>query len=102
MAWYRPAHFLAPLSLIAVGVGVVVIVKKETHHSSPPAQTTTVSRAPRRHTAPKRARTYVVREGDTLSEIAAHAKISLATLERLNPNVSATTVHPGQRLKLSR
>jgi LysM repeat protein len=101
MAHFSPARFLAPLALIAVGVGVVVVVQKETHHSATPAQTTSTKTQQHRHKA-KRPRTYVVKPGDNLSSIAQRASVSLATLQKLNPDVDPQALHTGQRLKLTR
>lgn len=44
--------------------------------------------------------TYVVRSGDTLSEIAHRAGISLAALTRANGIRASDLIHPGQRLVL--
>lgn len=101
MARFSPARFIAPLALIAVAAAAVVVVKKETHHSAKPVQTSTVVHPARRH-ASKKPRTYVVKQGDTLSAIAQRAKVPLATLQKLNPSIDPQTVHAGQRLKLSR
>jgi lysozyme len=45
---------------------------------------------------------YVVRAGDTLSEIALRTHVSVATIERLNPHVAANAMQVGQRLRLRR
>jgi LysM repeat protein len=102
MARFSPARILAPLALIAVGIGVVVVVQKETHHSAKPAQTTTSRTTQQRGHKAKRPRSYVVRPGDNLSSIAQRARVSLTTLQKLNPNVDPQALHAGQRLKLTR
>ena len=45
---------------------------------------------------------YVVQPNDTLSKIAAHTGVSVATLEALNPGVNPNALHPSQRLRLRR
>ncbi len=44
--------------------------------------------------------TYTVRPGDTLSQIAARARTSLATVLKLNRLSASTLIHPGQRIKV--
>jgi len=44
----------------------------------------------------------VVRAGDTLSEIALRTHVSVTTIERLNPRVTANSLQVGQRLRLRR
>lgn len=44
---------------------------------------------------------YIVRRGDTLSEIATRQGVSLAALRRLNGLERRSLIHPGQRLRLS-
>jgi LysM repeat protein len=102
MAHLSPARFLAPLALIAVGAGVVVVVQKETHHSATPAQTTTSTKTQQHRHKAKRPRTYVIKPGDNLSSIAQRARVSLATLQKLNPDIDPQALHTGQRLKLTR
>ena len=93
MAEYR--RFAGPAALLlAVTVAVVLIrVFAERHDSStPPATTptqTVVTRA-----------TWTVKAGDTLPKIAASSGIPLATIRRLNPHVSATTLFIGEKIRL--
>jgi LysM repeat protein len=47
-------------------------------------------------------RIYVIKAGDLLSTIAAATGVSVAEIERLNPEVDATALQPGQKLRLSR
>ena len=42
---------------------------------------------------------YVVQKGDTLGAIAKKNGLSLKALQDLNPNVKATSLRPGQKLK---
>lgn len=64
-----------------------------------PAKTTEAkAAAPKKETATK---TYVVKKGDTLSEIASAHKTTVKKLMALNPEIKkADTVYVGQKLKL--
>ena len=44
---------------------------------------------------------YSVKPGDVLSAIAETTGVSLATIERLNPDVDAKALHAGQQIKLA-
>ena len=94
MAGYR--RFAGPAALlVAVTIAVVLIrVFAEHHHSSssPPAGTTTAKVV----TKPS----WTVKAGDTLPKIAAATGIPLATIRRLNPHVSATTLYIGEKIRL--
>jgi LysM repeat protein len=43
---------------------------------------------------------YVVKAGDTLSQIAARQHVSLAQLKKLNPAAARGVIHPGDRLRI--
>lgn len=51
--------------------------------------------------APQASRTYTVKEGDTLSAIAVSTGVDLETIQRLNPDLDAQTLHAGQKVKLA-
>ncbi|MBX5443199.1 MAG: LysM peptidoglycan-binding domain-containing protein [Solirubrobacteraceae bacterium] len=109
-----PARYLAPLSLVAVVIAVVVIVQSSRSASSDagtPATTTTQSeRAGRDRASTSEAsgggrkrrprRTYVVKSGDILSTVAEKTGVSVAELQRLNPDIDPQALQVGQRLKL--
>jgi LysM repeat protein len=59
-----------------------------------------VKSAPRAAPAAARTSIYVIRTGDTLSEIAAHHKVRLSTLYSLNDISRTAYIQPGQRLRL--
>jgi LysM repeat protein len=69
------------------------------HHSTRPS-----SPPARKHTSgtPVTVKYYVVKAGDNLDLIAQHTGVSLATIEALNPGISATALRVGQRLTLRR
>jgi LysM repeat protein len=105
------ARIAASLALAASFVAVIVVVgqsggSSHSHRraSSPgassggPGNRSVARRATRRPPAARR--TYVVRDGDTLSTIATRTHVSLPVLQQLNPNVDPQGLHTGQRLKL--
>ena len=57
--------------------------------------TTTTTRSAKHHK-----RTYVVKNGDVLSQIAIKTGVPLATIQQLNPTVDAQSLHAGQKIKL--
>jgi LysM repeat protein len=100
------ARFLAPVALVTCAVAVYAVVQNGTKSSggstTHPAATSDTSRT---KTAAQRKRgakgkTYTVKSGDVLSAIAITTGTSVTELERLNPNMDAAALHPGQKLKL--
>lgn len=113
----RPSRFLAPLALAATCAGVYLIVShgvrsnstpqsgstNTTQHNSPGGHTgTSTTPSTRTSTTGTGATFYVVRSGDTLSAIALATHVPVATIERLNPGLSANALRVGQRLRLRR
>lgn len=102
------ARLLALLALVAVAVGVYVIVHTtvlKTHSTTTGSNTATRTTGGRRHPKAKpKPRFYLVRQGDTLSAIAAKTGVSLGRLTTLNPSVSTPpySLQTGQRLRLRR
>ena len=104
-----PARWLAPLALVTAAVAVYAVVHDETSSSKDgktPSTTSTSGSGARTTTTKKgsttKRRTYTVKPGDVLSVIAARNGTTVQELERLNPQVDASALHPGQKLKLSR
>jgi N-acetylmuramoyl-L-alanine amidase len=100
-----PARLFAPLALVACAVAVLVIVNsggssggsatsERTTTGSP--TTTTTKQATKHHK-----RTYIVKDGDVLSQIAIKTGVPLATIQQLNPTVDAQSLHAGQKIKLA-
>lgn len=104
-----PARFLAPLAIVAFIVVLVVVVSGAGGGSQPsrPAaggggaapRATTSGHHRGRH---KGKRTYTVKSGDSLSRIAAKTGVPVRKIEALNPDTRSRTLHPGEKLKLSR
>jgi LysM repeat protein len=99
------ARFLAPIALAAVAVGTYVIVHAglNPQHSTAPqstqVQTGTTAGHQRHHATPK---FYIVKSGDTLSQISVKTHVSILRLSALNPSISANSLQTGQRLRLRR
>lgn len=99
-----PARLFAPLALVACAVAVLVIVNSggssgggatsETTTTGS-STTTTTTQATKHHK-----RTYIVKDGDVLSQIAIKTGVPLATIQQLNPTVDAQSLHAGQKIKL--
>ncbi|MFZ0376697.1 MAG: LysM domain-containing protein [Solirubrobacteraceae bacterium] len=106
VGWRNPARYLAPLAIAAVAAAAYLIVHKALVHEHAPAptpivQTSSTSTAST-HAVSLKTKFYVVQPNDTLSKIAAHTGVSVATLEALNPGVNPNALHPSQRLRLRR
>jgi LysM repeat protein len=107
MAGRSPARFLAPIALIAFLFALYSVVHgatdPATDNGAKTAQpTATATKTSAKKSAKKKKRkTYTVKAGDTPSGIAAKAGISLAELEKLNPDLDPQSLSPGQRLRLS-
>ena len=100
------ARWLAPLALIAVVGSVLLVVDrsdvgKKGSKSSTSATITGASETRTTAGGGHHRSSYTVKEGDTLSGIAAKTGVSLAVIERLNPDIDAQTLHAGQKIKLS-
>jgi Tfp pilus assembly protein FimV len=98
-----PARYLAPLALAASITATIVVI--ENGLGAPPARHPVARLIPRHaghRSAARGPRYYTVKLGDTLSAIALRTGVALATLQALNPNVSANSLQPGQRLRLRR
>jgi LysM repeat protein len=108
--WQR---YAAPTAFLAVATIAIVLVASALHGSPspsaptlarPPATTTTAAPASstaRTTTAAVSRRYYTVVAGDTFGVIASKSGTSVATLEQLNPGVSSTSLHVGQKLRVA-
>lgn len=102
------ARFLAPIALAAVGVGVYVIVHSTlVHHTTAVSQSTSTSannpshKHRGHHRVPK---FYIVKSGDTLSQISSKTGVSVERLTELNRSLASApnSLQTGQRLRLRR
>jgi LysM repeat protein len=108
--WQR---YTAPTAFLAVATVAIVLVASAMHGSSTPsapapspatrtttAATTTSATTTTTTTAGTR-RYYTVVAGDTFGVIASKAGTSVVALEQLNPGVSSTSLHVGQKLRVA-
>ncbi len=107
MARRSPARFLAPLALVAVIVALFAIVTEPSSDEEPApnrAQEAQPTPTPDRRAEGDRERrprrTYVVKPGDTPSQIAEETGVPLEQILELNPDLDPQTLSPGQRLRL--
>jgi LysM repeat protein len=110
----RPAdwqRYAAPAAFLAVATIAIVLVTSALHHASgrkTPAPTTAVASKPppaktrsvKTTTVGKR-RFYTVVAGDTFGVIAGKTGTSVEELGRLNPGISSTSLHIGQKLRIA-
>ena len=108
MARRSPARLLAPLALVGFVFALVVVVKGSLPEDGGGRPATTGKGAPAASpakstptpTRSKEPRTYVVKPGDTPSSIAVKTGVTLAEIERLNPDLDPQLLAPGDRIKL--
>jgi LysM repeat protein len=109
---HSPARWLAPIALVTCAVAVYVVVNETLLSSDEPAATSsaaqsataktrTVSERSKAKRRARRAHTYVVKAGDTLSSIAFKTGVSLERIQALNPKLDSQSLQTGQRVKLS-
>lgn len=93
--WRR---YVAPAAFLLAVTIAVVLVRAGLEHGGASHDVTTVVATTQPVAAGKRY--WTVKAGDTFGVIAAKTGVSLATLERLNPNVSSTSLFIGERIRL--
>lgn len=98
MSSSSPLRFLAPGALLAVLLAVVLVVQSGTggDPAKPVAGTTTTTE----RTRTKGRKSYTVRPGDSLSQIAQRYNLTVDQLQELNPDVDPQAIRAGQRLSL--
>jgi LysM repeat protein len=104
VGWRNPARYLAPLALASTVGATYVIVHRAVVASDTSTTSTAVQQLTGLHTPPTRskAKFYVVRPNDTLSQIAARTGVPVGVLESLNPAINPNALEPSQRLRLRR
>lgn len=103
-----PARFLAPLALLATAAVVYLVVVSSgvvdtgssSASSSTPSRSTPAPGA--KAETRRRAKVYVVKQGDVLGKIAEKTGVALEDIIDLNPSVDANSLRTGQRLKLEK
>lgn len=92
----RPSHFAAPVALAILVAAVIVVVVKVPGH--PSSHSGAVKAAHVRRLPPY----WIVRPGDTLTQISVKTGVTVAQLESFNPQADPSGLVPGQRLNLWR
>jgi LysM repeat protein len=101
-------RFLAPLALLACAAAVLLTVRATLQDDPPtpsrPAAERSEEGQDRRSTSnrPSRRRTYTVRSGDTLSQIAEETGVSVERILELNEDIDPQSLNAGDRLRLRR
>ncbi len=94
--------FVAPAAALLAATLVVALVRTGMNDRS--GATKTPRKTPAAHVKPTvrvaAKRVYVVRAGDTLTTIAASTGVSVAQLQRLNPQVEPTSLFIGDKIRL--
>ena len=93
----RPSHFLAPVALAVLIAAVLLVVMKV------PGSSDSNSAGQKAHASAHKLPPYwVVKPGDTLSQISSKTGLTIAQLEAFNPQADPGAIVPGQRLNLWR
>ena len=104
------AHYAAPTAFLVGATIAIVLVASALRGGSADerAGTTAVATSPsstrpkaKTTTGPNGRRYYTVVAGDTFGAIAAKTGVPVKRLQRLNPGVSSTSLHIGQKLRVA-
>ena len=109
-------RYVAPAAFLLAATIAVVLIRAGLEPGSDRRATRTVAipTLPRKHVAatttkakrkkPSTATTagafWTVKAGDTFGVISSSSGVPVATIERLNPNVSSTSLHLGQKVRI--
>lgn len=101
MEGHTRGRYLAPIALVAilVAIGLVVRAELQTSKHAPATPLISTSLSGTTTTGPP-ATFYTVKQGDSLSTVAAKTGVPEGQLEALNPTVDPNVLHIGQRLRL--
>jgi LysM repeat protein len=92
----RSLRYLAPAGLVILLAAVIAVIVSVPGSSGPHARPASASRVAVRRLPPY----WIVRPGDTFTQIAAKTGLTVAQLEAFNPQVDPLSIVPGQRLNL--
>jgi hypothetical protein len=108
--WRR---YVAPAAFLLAATVAIVLIRSGMHSGGTPAKTDTVPLAPRKHvvTTPRKpgkkkttttagSRFWTVQAGDTFGVISNKTGVPVATIERLNPKASSTSLFIGEQVRL--
>lgn len=95
--WRR---YVAPAAFLAAVTVAVVLVRAGLERGSPAEGATTVAQTTGASPTPPAKAFWTVKAGDTFGVISAKTGVSVATIQRLNPRVSSTSLFIGERIRL--
>jgi LysM repeat protein len=108
--WQR---YLAPAAFLLAATIAVLLIRSGLEAGRKPSQATvSVRAAPRHHSArttirtttrkakPSGRRVWTVGAGDTFGVISSKTGVPVATIVRLNPKASSTSLHIGEKIRL--
>jgi LysM repeat protein len=95
----RIVRYASPVVFLLLVVGLVVVVLKSGALSSS-AVSPSLSASAASSATPRAAGTYKIRQGDTLSEIAAIKHTTVTKILALNPGLDQNNLRVGQRIKI--
>jgi LysM repeat protein len=95
----KPGRYLAVIALLAVIVATVLVVRAGLGHAHHQHRTPSVRLPSTHHVAPRK-RFYVIRPGDSLSEISVRTGVPVTRLEALNPAIDPNALQAGHHLRL--
>jgi LysM repeat protein len=101
-------RYLAPLALLACAAAVLLTVRGTLQEDTvstttrPAAEQGADEERPATRPRSTRRRTYTVRAGDTLSQVAEETGVSVEQLLELNEDLDPQSLNPGDRLRLRR
>jgi LysM repeat protein len=108
-------RYAAPAAFLLVATVAIVLIRSgiESGHDQRPAKSASVPLPPHRKvitTTTKRTTTagttttaeefWTVQAGDTFGVISTKTGVPVATIEKLNPDASSTTLHIGQKIRI--
>lgn len=115
MAHRSPARWLAPIALLAALAAVGLVYQSTTEDKATPSKSSSTTEREGgsstsdgdRTTATQAAesdapKSYRVKSGDTLGAIAETTGVSVEEIQELNPDLDASSLTVGQRIRLRR
>ena len=108
MARRSPARWLAPLALVVFVIALVAVVRggsgadgeRESGTSAPTATQERSGDGQGGADDKRKRKTYVVKLGDTPSQIAAETGVSLEQIQKLNPDLDPQLLAPGEKIRI--
>lgn len=94
------SRLLAVLALAAAAIALIVVIGGATGNDDPEPKKAVSGKQEQKKKPKTKAKTYEVKEGDSLSAIADRTGVPVDRLEKLNPDLDPQALTIGQKLKL--